>query len=214
MGTCSSIYWYKTGGIINIEKIHDSEGQANESKQNLIIYKIQARAHRDKLPKCLQSSEVLPVENKHGRRPVYTGCVRTQSSDLALVTQLLKPNWAVDGKRQVQYRNFQKRQIQSSAHWTWTALGRPHRSAVHSFLSYFCVEDIAAVNMKRMQTVGLLGRLYYHTRWDKSGFTAKGKPRLRTDMTDLCKCSSRLKSREGKKAPWAKYEVQISINQP
>lgn len=57
------------------------------------------------------------------------------------------------------YRNFQKRQIKSSAHWTWTALGRPHQPAVHSILSYFCIEEIEAVNMKRMLPVGLLGRL-------------------------------------------------------
>lgn len=109
MGTPSSIYRYKTGGIISVAKTHDPEGQAKESKQKWIIYKIQAHAHRDKLPKCLQSLGVLPAENEHGRRPVYIGCVRSQSSDLALVTQLLKPNWAEVGKRQVQHRNFQKR---------------------------------------------------------------------------------------------------------
>lgn len=37
------------------------------------------------------------------------------------------------GRRTVKGRDFQKRQIKCSAHWTWTALGRPHSVAVYSF---------------------------------------------------------------------------------
>lgn len=60
-------------------------------------------------PSNMQSLGVLPAENEHGRRPVHTGCVSCQTTDLALVTQLMKPNWTEVGKRQVQYRNFQKK---------------------------------------------------------------------------------------------------------
>lgn len=50
-----------------MEKTHDPEGQANESKQNWVKQnqkqnKIQAHAHRDKLPKCLQSPGVCQLK--------------------------------------------------------------------------------------------------------------------------------------------------------
>lgn len=111
MGTSGSIYWCKkAGGIISTEKTHDAiqakpndlEGQANETKQSLIIYEIQAHAHGDNLPKPLQPSEVLPTKNERQRRPAYTGRVVTQSSDPALATQFPKPNQAWEWKRQAQ----------------------------------------------------------------------------------------------------------------
>ena len=147
MGTSSSIYWCKkAGGIISIEKTHDAvrvkpndlEGQANETKQSLIIYKIQAHAHGDKLPKLLQSSRVLPSENEHGKRPVYTGCMVNRSSDSQWLLPLsfrsqTRHKRGKGRHKTVQERDFQKRQTKISAHWTRTALGTPHRVAVYSF---------------------------------------------------------------------------------
>lgn len=134
METSGSIYWCKkAGAILGIEKTHDVlwvkpsdlEIQTNETGWSLIIYKIQAHAHRDKLPRLLQLSEVLPAENKSGKRPVYTDRMITHSSDLALPIQLPNPNRTSEGKRQTQDgsgKHFQNRQIKSGAHWTWSAV--------------------------------------------------------------------------------------------
>lgn len=145
MGTSNSIYWCrKAGGIISIEKAHDTiqvkpndlEGQANETKLSWIIHKVQAHAQGTRHPSFCNHQESCQLKMSVEENLFEQVAQWPKSSDLALATQLPKPNQEQEGKRQAQdsaEKGLQQNQINSTDHWAWAALGSCHRVAVYCF---------------------------------------------------------------------------------